>query len=98
MTNAEKIRRMTTDELQELLSAFECGDIDYACTFCDMCENGGNTLNLDCDGCLRRWLNSDADDYNGLNSHPLFRRQGASSDIIAARKCSSEAVKKKEGY
>ena len=77
MTNAEKIRRMTTDELQELISAFECGDIDYSVTFCDMCEDSGNTLNLDCDGCLRRWLNSDADDYNGLNSHPLFRRQGS---------------------
>ena len=43
MTNAERIRRMTVDELQVLLSAFECGDITYAVTFCDLCESGGNT-------------------------------------------------------
>lgn len=77
MTNADKIRGMTVDELQELLSAFECGDISYAVTFCDLCESGGNTLKLNCDGCLRHWLDSDADDYNGLNNHPLFRRQGS---------------------
>ena len=77
MTNADRIRNMTDDELHVFLGMFVEGDIDYAVTFCDMCEDCGNTLNLDCDGCLRRWLNSDADDYNGLNSHPLFRRQGS---------------------
>ena len=72
MTNADVIRQMTDDELYEFLSEWECGDIDYAVTFCDLCNDAtkrgevGNVLNLDCDGCRKHWLNRDADGYGGL--------------------------------
>ena len=66
MTNADCIRRMSDEQLYEFLSEWELGDIDYAVTFCDLCEKGGNTLNLDCDGCRKHWLKRDAVDYGGL--------------------------------
>ena len=76
MTNADRIRNMTDNELYEFLGMFEEGDIDYAVTFCDMCNKYGNTLGLDCDGCLNHWLSSDADAYNGINSFPWFNKAG----------------------
>ncbi|MDE7156723.1 MAG: hypothetical protein K2O02_01975 [Lachnospiraceae bacterium] len=60
-TNADRIRKMTNKELAELLERFELGDIDYAVTFCDLCKEDGNELNLDCSGCLRHWLESGCD-------------------------------------
>ena len=66
MTNADCIRRMSDEQLYEFLSEWELGDIDYAVTFCDLCEKGGNTLNLDCDGCREHWLKRDAVDFSGL--------------------------------
>ena len=33
MTNADRIRRMTDDELYQFLSMWEVGDIDYSVTF-----------------------------------------------------------------
>ena len=66
MTNADCIRRMTDEQLYEFLSEWECGDIDYSITFCDLCKQGGNELNLDCDGCRKHWLQRDAVDVGGL--------------------------------
>ena len=72
MTNADCIRRMNDEQLYEFLSEWECGDIDYAVTFCDLCNEAtkrgevGNVLNLDCDGCRKHWLQRDAVDYGGL--------------------------------
>lgn len=66
MTNADVIRKMTDEQLHEFLSAWEENDIDYAVTFCDLCKESGNELNLDCDGCRMNWLKSDAVDYRGL--------------------------------
>ena len=66
MTNADCIRRMNDEQLYEFLSEWECGDIDYSITFCDLCKQGGNELNLDCDGCRKHWLQRDAVDYGGL--------------------------------
>lgn len=72
MTNADCIRRMSDEQLYEFLSEWECGDIDYAVTFCDLCNEAtkrgevGNVLNLDCDGCRKHWLQRDAVDYGGL--------------------------------
>ena len=59
MTNADKIRQMTDEELADFLEEVEMGDIDYSITFCDMCKEGGNALGLDCSGCLLHWLKSD---------------------------------------
>ena len=66
MTNADCIRRMTDEQLYDFLSEWECGDIDYSITFCDLCKQGGNELNLDCDGCRKHWLQRDATDFGGL--------------------------------
>lgn len=66
MTNADCIRRMNDEQLYEFLSEWECGDIDYSITFCDLCKQGGNELNLDCDGCRKHWLQRDAVDVGGL--------------------------------
>lgn len=73
MTNADIIRSMTDEQLYEFLSEWELQDIDYAVTFCDLCEQDkreggkGNTLGLDCDGCREHFLKEDADGYLGLN-------------------------------
>ena len=66
MTNADCIRRMSDEQLYDFLSEWECGDIDYSITFCDLCKQGGNELNLDCDGCRKHWLRRDAVDVGGL--------------------------------
>ena len=66
MTNADCIRSMSDEQLYEFLSEWECGDIDYSITFCDLCKQGGNELNLDCDGCRKHWLQRDAVDVGGL--------------------------------
>ena len=72
MTNADCIRHMSDEQLYEFLSEWECGDIDYAVTFCDLCNEAtkrgefGNVLNLDCDGCRKHWLQRDAVEYGGL--------------------------------
>lgn len=72
MTNADCIRRMNDEQLYEFLSEWECGDIDYSVTFCDLCNEAtkrgevGNALNLDCDGCRKHWLQRDAVGYGGL--------------------------------
>lgn len=73
MTNAERIRSMTDDELYDFLSMWEMGDFEYAVTFCDLCKIDGNALGLDCDGCRKHWLESSADAYNGINSFPDFK-------------------------
>lgn len=68
-TNADIIRRMTNEQLAEFISRVEIGDfsaLDYGVTFCDICKKDGNSLNLDCDGCLRHWLDSPATDIFGL--------------------------------
>lgn len=56
MTNGDRIRSMSDEQLVDFLSRMELGDIDYAVTFCDLCKDGGNALGLDCDGCLLHWL------------------------------------------
>ena len=76
MTNADRIRSMTDDELYEFLSMWEMGDFEYAVTYCDMCVKDGNSLGLDCDGCRRHWLMSSADSYDGINSFPDFKTGG----------------------
>jgi hypothetical protein len=63
---------MSDEQLYEFLSEWECGDIDYSVTFCDLCNEAtkrgevGNVLNLDCDGCRKHWLQRDAVDFGGL--------------------------------
>lgn len=62
MTNFEKIKSMSIEEMIEFLSDFEVGDIDYGKGFCPsgLCDSN------DCDKCLEWWLNRDAQLIQGL--------------------------------
>lgn len=59
MTNADLIRSMTDEELLEFLERFQTGDIDYAITFCSLCEKDHL---YECDACLRWWLKLPAEE------------------------------------
>ncbi len=61
MTNFERIKGMSVEEMTDFLDRVELGDFDYSVTFCNMCKTEGNALNLDCRGCLKHWLESECD-------------------------------------
>ena len=65
-TNADVIREFDNEMLAEFIQKVELGDLDYSVTFCDYCQKYGNILNLDCDGCLKHWLNSPVNEIFGL--------------------------------
>ena len=56
MTNAQKIRAMSDEELAEFIDRCEMSDIDYAKTFCDLC-NG----QYECAQCRLDWLRQPAE-------------------------------------
>ena len=56
-TNADRIRAMSDEELADFLDRWAMGDIDYAKTFCDLC-NG----QFECDQCRLDWLQKPAED------------------------------------
>ena len=57
MTQADRIRQMSDEELADFLDRWEMGDVDYSKTFCDLCDG-----QYDChDDCLMDWLKSPAD-------------------------------------
>lgn len=95
MTNADCIRHMSDEQLYEFLSEWECGDIDYSVTFCDLCNEAtkrgeiGNVLNLDCDGCRKHWLQRDAVDYGGL----MYWKKNTTFDTKADRKTENSSEK-----
>ena len=54
MTNADKIRSMTDEELADFIQRVQFGDfsnLDYGKTFCDMCDG-----QYECDDCLKWWI------------------------------------------
>ena len=55
-TNADRIRAMSDEELAEFIDRCEMNDIDYAKTFCDLC-NG----QYECDQCRLDWLKQPAE-------------------------------------
>ena len=55
-TNADRIRAMSDEELAEFIYRCEMNDIDYAKTFCDLC-NG----QYECDKCRLDWLQQPAE-------------------------------------
>ena len=55
-TNAQKIRAMSDEELAEFIDRCEMSDIDYAKTFCDLC-NG----QYECAQCRLDWLRQPAE-------------------------------------
>ena len=56
MTNADRIRAMSDEELADFIDRCEMNDIDYAKTFCDLC-NG----QYECDQCRLDWLQQPAE-------------------------------------
>lgn len=56
ITNADRIRSMSNEELAEFIDRCEMNDIDYAKTFCDLC-NG----QYDCVQCRLDWLQQPAE-------------------------------------
>ena len=65
MTNLERIKEMSLDQLAELIQKIELGDLDYAKTFCDMCDTHDPTN--DCDECCKMWLQRDSKEPFGLD-------------------------------
>lgn len=60
MTNADKIRAMSDEELAEFISRIEIGDFGpqvYGKTFCDMCKG-----QYECDDCRLWWLEHPAEE------------------------------------
>ena len=51
ITNADRIRSMSDEELADFIDRCEMGDIDYANNFCDLC-NG----QYECNQCDLDWL------------------------------------------
>lgn len=69
VTNADRIRGMSDEELQDFLLRFESGDIDYAKTFCDLCckDAALDRESTDCEGCLLWWLKQDSRQPQGID-------------------------------
>ena len=55
ITNADRIRAMSDEELADFIDRCEMNDIDYAKTFCDLC-NG----QYECNQCRIDWLQQPA--------------------------------------
>lgn len=59
VTNADKIRSMTDEELADFIQRVQFGDfsnLDYGKTFCDICDG-----QYECDDCLKSWLKQPAE-------------------------------------
>ena len=69
VSNADRMRGMTDEELHKFLLDFEAGDIDYAKTFCDLCckDAALERKSTDCEGCLLWWLKNDATLPQGID-------------------------------
>ena len=60
VTNADRIRDMSDEELAEFISRIEIGDFGpqvYGKTFCDMCKG-----QYECDDCRLWWLQQPAEE------------------------------------
>ena len=60
ITNADRIRAMSDEELSEFISRIEIGDFGqqvYGKTFCDMCKG-----QYECDDCRLWWLQQTAEE------------------------------------
>lgn len=60
MTNSDRIRAMSDEELSEFISRIELGDFGqqvYGKTFCDMCKG-----QYECDDCRLWWLQQPAEE------------------------------------
>lgn len=69
VSNADRIRSMSDEELHKFLLDFEAGNIDYAKTFCDLCCKDATLerKSADCEDCLLWWLKNDATLPQGID-------------------------------
>lgn len=51
VTNADRIRSMSDEEMEDFLDRWALGDIDYSKTFCSLCDG-----QFDCHECRLDWL------------------------------------------
>ena len=64
MTNADRIRKMTDEELCRFLIMVENNDLHYDALSCGYCELVDTS---DCDKCVKKWLKRNANKERGLN-------------------------------
>lgn len=58
MTNYERIKTMTFEEMVDFLERYHDDDIDVAKTFCELCDHS-----TDCDDCTKWWLGLDSKEH-----------------------------------
>lgn len=58
MTNYEKIKNMSLDEMLDFLEKWRLEDINYSLTFCDFCKGQYDCVN----DCMRKWLESEVEE------------------------------------
>ena len=56
MTNADRIRKMTDEELFRFIVMIESNELHYDALPCEYCQK---TDTSDCDKCIKKWLKSD---------------------------------------
>ena len=59
MTNGDRIRSMSDEELADFIDRCEMSDIDYSKTFCNLC-NG----QYECSQCRLEWLQQPAEEVH----------------------------------
>ena len=64
MTNFEKIKSFTIEQMGKFLNMVDLEGIDYKKAFCNSCN--GNKL---CKNCFIEWLNSDTKRSDGLDNY-----------------------------
>lgn len=65
MTNFDRIKSFNIEQMGKFLNLVDLGEIDYSRTFCDLCKGDEGS----CDGCFRRWLNTDTKHPQGLDRY-----------------------------
>lgn len=64
MTNADRIRQMTDEELCKFIIMIENNDLSYDALPCGYCQLEDTS---DCDKCIKKWLKRKANKERGLN-------------------------------
>ena len=64
MTNADRIRKMTDEELLRFIIMIENNELEYDILPCGYCQLEEAS---DCDKCMKKWLKRGANKERGLN-------------------------------
>lgn len=65
VTNYERIKQMSIEEMQRFLARVDSCDIDMARTYCDVCKGEMRAMGewYECDDCVRWWLELDSKEH-----------------------------------